>query len=130
MGNLIRTEKEFTKANLPLDFLRRATALGGVHGRPLHFNEEDFEIVELWQGVHPTGGSTVPWSDEDAERGFVKKRFGVRVNNNTDFDTNITIFESGRLQGFFKSGKLQYAIDHIDWCNLLLEYRFLTFNEG
>ena len=126
MLQLVRTDKEFTKENLPLDFLRRATAIGGLHNRPLEFKEEDFEVEERWKGVS-LNGLTYPWKDEHEQKGFVKSRNGVWIRNNTDFDTNVTISEEGRLQGYFKTrGNTNHAPDPIEWCNLLLEYGFLT----
>lgn len=127
MKKLVRTDKEFTKENLPTDFLRRATAIGGLHGKPLHFEEKDFEVEERWRGVGENG-STYPWKDEHEKQGFVKTRNGVWIKNHTDFDTNVTISEEGRLQGYFKTrGNPNNAPDPIEWCNLLLEYGFLKF---
>lgn len=126
---LIRTEKEFKKENLPLDFLRRATSLGGLSSIPLKYQMEDFEVIENWKGVMP-GGSVHPWSDEHAKEGFTKQRDSVYINNLKGFDTNIVVWESGKIQGYFKkSFKQQYASDPVKWCNLLLEYGFLKFEE-
>lgn len=129
MTKLVRTEKEFTKENLPLDFLRRATSLGGLHGRPLKMKEEDFEVEERWKGVSADGGTKYPWRDGDETKGFVKTRNGVWIKNKTDFDTNVTVSEDGRLQGYFKSkGNLNASPDQIEWCNLLIEYGFLEIH--
>lgn len=127
MKQLVRTNKPFSKENLTLDFMRRATALGGLHGKPLRFNYNDFEVEERWKGVSESGtSSTFPWNDADTERGFIKVRNGVRINNKTSFDTNILIFEDGTLQGYFKeSSNHNYAPNPVQWVNLLLEYEFL-----
>lgn len=127
MLQLVRTDKEFTKENLPLDFLRRATAMGSLHNRPLEFKEEDFEVEEKWKGVS-LNGSTYPWKDEHEKEGFVKSRNGVWIRNNTEFDTFVTVSEGGRLQGYFKSTKKPniYPPNPVEWCNLLIEYGFLT----
>ena len=70
---LIRTDKEFSKENLPLDFLRRATSIGGVHPSPLKYEIKDFEVIESWKGVKP-GSSIHPWNDEHAKEGWDKGR--------------------------------------------------------
>jgi len=82
---LIRTDKEFKKENLPLDFLRRATSIGCQHTMPLTFEEADFEIEENWKGVNEKGGGVHPWSERFAKLGYTKTRSTVRINNNTSF---------------------------------------------
>jgi hypothetical protein len=127
MESLKRTSKEFKKENLPLDFLRRATSLGGLNSIPLKWEIDNFELIEQWHGVSKSykGVTVSPWSDEHAEL-FNKERDGVRINNLTGFDTNIRIWENGRIQGYFKdSNGIQYSCDQVKWINLLLEYEFV-----
>ena len=122
---LIRSEKEFTKDNMPNDFVTRAYSLAGKHSSPLKWNEQDYKIIEQWKGIKP-GGSVFPWKDEFLENGYKKIRSGVNIKTNRGFDTDIIIFENGSIQGYYKeTHNSQYAANPIEWCNLLLEYEFL-----
>lgn len=123
---LLRTDKEFSKENMPLDFLRRALSIAGLHSSPLKFNYEDFEVVENYKGVKGCG-SVYPWSDEKIKEGYVKVRSTTNIEHNKGFDCFCYISETnGKIQGFYKESKNnQYSPDSVKWCNLLLEYGFL-----
>ena len=125
--SLIRTEKEFSKENLPLDFLRRALSIAGLNSIPLKFELEDFELEECWEGFKP-GGTRSPWSDDCIKEGWEKRRSATRIKHKRSFDTFATIFEQkGTIQGYFKESlNRQYAGSQLDWVNLLIEYGFVT----
>ncbi len=124
---LVRTEKEFCKENVTLDFLRRVVSIAGLHSSPLKFEESDFEVSEDYKGVN--GPSTcTPWSDELENRGYVKQRNCLRIKTKR-FDTDVVIWEDGRVQGYYKSGGQNYAASPIKYCNLLIEYGFIKIED-
>lgn len=49
MAKITRTEKEFSKENLPLDFLRRALAIAGLDTLVMKYELEDFVVEESWE---------------------------------------------------------------------------------
>lgn len=128
---IIRTEKEFSKETMPLDFLRIALSLGGVHSSPLKFEEENFIIEECFRGEFK-GGSCTPWSDDLIEKGYKKVKYLVRINHNKGFDCFANIFtQEARISGYYKeSGNTQYPCSQIDWINLLLEYGFVEIKQN
>lgn len=126
MSKIARTQKEFCKENMPLDFLRRALAIAGLDSCVLKYELEDFIIEESWEG--DTGnGSVSPWRDEFAEKGWIKTRSNTDIKHTRGFDTFAVIFcKHARIQGYYKdSFKNQYTPDSVKWVNLLLEYDFV-----
>ena len=123
---LIRTEKQFTKENMPLDFLRRVLSLAGLHSIPLKLELENFTIEEKFRGESKTGHKN-PWEDGDEEKGWIKTHYLTHIEHNTGFDTYAYIFtKTGKLQGYYKkSVNTQFAPDNLEWTILLLEYGFL-----
>ena len=131
---LQRTDKLIDKLNIDEDFVRMAMSIGGNHKSPLdarYYPFSDFRVTERYEG-RIGGGSVYPWSDEYAERGYVKTLSSINIQLE-GFDTEITIFnENAKLQGYYvndKEGDLiqykQYAPDPIKWINLLMEYGFV-----
>ena len=126
---LIRTDKEFKKENLPLDFLQRVTSIICMHKIPLRFKEEDFELQEKWKGVKQDCSIT-PWSDEYLDKGYTKVRSGIKIINKTGFDSDVIIFESGTALGYYKESLNNLSgYDAIDYINLLLEYKFVKYEQ-
>lgn len=130
MVKITRTQKEFSKENMTLDFLRRALSIAGLHSSPLKFQLEDFELEECWEGFQK-GGTCSPWSDDLVEKGYEKRRSALRIKHTEGFDTFATIFEQkGTIQGYFRESlSRQYAGNQLDWVNLLLEYGFVKITQ-
>jgi len=125
---LKRTDKEFTKENMSLYFIKEAMAIACAESYIHKYDDELFEVEVSFPG-RKSCGSCSPWQDSDAERGYVKKVSCVYLRINNSFDSYARIFDEGAsLQGFFKETENERTVCQINtvrWVNLLLENGFL-----
>lgn len=124
---IIRTEKLFIKDNVFGEFMRKALSIGGLHKYPLKADLNDFKVTDRVSHRHDSF-SAENSRYEGQREGWHKHLSSVEIKLE-GFDTRVVIWQNGRMQGYFNSGKTQYAGDPIEWINLLLRYGFLKIEE-
>ena len=125
---IIRTDKPFTKDAMDLNFLQQAVHIGGLHKFPLRCELEKFTVTEKFINRSDEGTATKHPYREPIE-GYHKYLNCVQIYLD-GFDTKVSIWQEGRIQGYYNSGGAQYSADPVNWINLLLEYGFVTIEES
>lgn len=135
----IRTPREFTKENMPENFLRETLSIAGCHKLPTwedQYSIDDFTIVPKFHGTN--GPSTaLPWKEDLIKSGYTKELSCVYIYLK-NFDSVAIIYNSGRLKGQYVKEDVDgvftiirdhdCTIDPLRWVALLLEYDFITYD--
>lgn len=130
---LKRTDKQFTKENMSIAFIKQTVAIACAESTVLNYEDHLFDIEVKYHG-RMKGGSKSPWEAGDGARGYEKKVSCVYIRLKNSFDSYARIFdEAASLQGFFKDTEHERTVCQINtckWANLLLENGFLTLSEN
>lgn len=133
-----RTEKQFTKENLPIDFIKEAMSIACAESYVHKYEDNLFEVNVEFGGIIGEATTVTPWRDELLQKGYTKVVRSVELTINNSFDSYAVIFNRpASIQGYFYSGeeremdmkRIVCQVNTVRWTNLLLKYGFLEVNK-
>jgi hypothetical protein len=94
-----------------------------MHKFPLEADLEKFTIKDGYINTSIDGKSSIsPYNGY--VHGYTRYLNTVEISLK-GFDTDTIIWQDGRIQGYYKSSKMQYAANPVEWINLLLKHEYL-----